>query len=145
MNLRSLTQRMWDPWHELGRIQQELNRVFNARPTPMSANAPLVNIWRGEAGVLVTLELPGIDPEKLDITVHDDTVTIRGERPAQPLQEHARFHRNERPTGQFSRTLQLPFRLDANGTEAKYEKGILAITLKQVREERPQKIAIKAS
>jgi HSP20 family protein len=145
MNLRSLTQRMWDPWHELGRIQHELNRVFNSRPAPMSANAPPVNIWRGEAGVLVTLELPGIDPEQLDITVHDDTVTVRGHRPEQPVPEKAQFHRNERPTGPFSRTLQLPFRLDAEGTSANYEKGILVLSLKQLQEERPKKISIKAT
>lgn len=137
--------RGWDPWREMGRLQQEMNRVFGSdRSGGLFADAPAINVWRNENGVVLTSEIPGLDKNDLEISVTGETVTIRGTRKANDaLQDkNAKYHRQERLTGKFSRSLQLPFRVDAQKTEAKYEQGILTVTLVPHEEEKPKKIAI---
>ena len=83
-----------------------------------------------------------MNPEELDISVTGETVTIRGTRKSEQTDENLKFHRQERLTGKFVRSIQLPFRVDAEKTEAKYERGVLSLTLVQHEDEKPRKIAI---
>lgn len=139
--------RGWDPWRELEQLQREVDRLFRSRTAgrTQSPEVPAVNLWRGEGGAVLTAELPGLDPNELDVTVEGNTVTIRGNRPQEQLDEGARYHRQERASGRFARALELPFRVDPQKTEAKYERGVLTVRLTQVEEEKPKKINISAS
>jgi len=136
----------WDPWRELRQLQREMNRLLGSRSAvaPTSTAAPAVDVWQTENGAVLTAELPGLDQEKLDISVFGDTLTLKGERTADEFQNDTKFHRRERPTGSFIRHVKLPFRVDAQKTEAKYERGVLTITLPQVEEDKPRKISIKS-
>jgi len=137
--------RIADPFTEVQRLQREMNRLFSGATELYAHDFPAVNVWRGQDGAVVTAELPGIDPARLDISVAGDSLTLTGIRELEPLKEGENYHRQERTYGRFTRTLQLPFQVNAAKVEAKYEKGVLQITLPRVEEEKPKKIAIKVA
>src|SRR6516162_88606 len=96
--------RMWDPWREIGQLQNEMSRMLAGARTHADFGQreyPLVNLYANEHDLLLTLELAGIDPAKIDVTVTDDTVTIRGERAAETVRSGENFHRRERVAGPF--------------------------------------------
>jgi HSP20 family protein len=94
--------------------------------------------------MVVTAELPGADPEKLDISVVGDSLTISGNREAEALKAGESYHRQERSCGRFTRTIQLPFHVDAVKVAATYERGILNVVLPRSEAEKPKKISIKS-
>jgi HSP20 family protein len=134
---------MTDPLREMQRLQREMNRVFTGLEQPLSQEVPLVNAWVGEGDVVVTAELPGVDPAKVDISVVGNTLTISGTRDADPLKEGESYHRQERHYGRFSRSLQLPFHVEVGKVEARYERGLLRITLPRAEADKPRKIAVQ--
>jgi len=93
----------------------------------------------------VTAELPGVDPNNLDISVINETLTLRGSRKPPELKEGETFHRRERLFGEFTRTLQLPFRVDSNAVEAHVKNGVLIVKLPRAEADKPRKVAIKAA
>ena len=135
-----------EPFRELFNLQRDLNRIFsNMGNVAAVAEYPAMNIWSGDDSVIVTAELSGIEPDKLDIAVSNDVLTLSGSREAEPLNDGQVYHRQERSQGRFSRTTKLPFRVNAENVEASYKKGILKIVLHRAVEESPKKIAIKAA
>jgi HSP20 family protein len=94
-------------------------------------------------GIVITAELPGVKQDQLEITVHRDTVTLRGER--QDESEDARaYHRRERGRGSFGRTFGLPFQVDPDQVEAKLSDGVLILTLQRPEQDKPKRIRISA-
>jgi HSP20 family protein len=131
-----------DPLREMQRLQGEMSRVFSGLGQPLNPEVPPVNAWVGESDVVVTAELPGVDPGKVDVSVVGDTLTISGIREAEPLKEGENYHRQERSHGRFTRSLQLPFHVEAGKVDAKYERGILRITLPRAEADKPRKISV---
>jgi len=136
--------RITDPMTDMQRLQREMNRLFSGAAELYAHDFPAVNVWSGENGLVVTAEVPGIDPEKLDISIVGDSLTLSGVREHVVLKEGESYHRQERSQGRFTRTLQLPFHVDAGKVEAKYEKGVLRITLPRAEVDKPKKIKIKS-
>jgi len=134
-----------DPFSEMLRLRNEMNRLFSGAAYSFEPAYPPVNVWLNEKGAVVTAELPGVDTTTMDISVLDDTVTISGTRRPEVLKEEESYHRKERNGSKFSRTLHLPFKIDDKSIEARYEKGILNIALPREEAEKPKKITIKAS
>jgi len=124
-------------------MQREMNRLFSAMGQKSTQDYPAVNIWEKNGTAVVTTELPGIQPEKMDISVTGDTITISGTVQTEILAENETYLRQERDLGSFKRNIQLPFQVDAQAVEARYEKGILMVTLPRVKEDLPKKIKIK--
>jgi HSP20 family protein len=129
---------------DMQRLQGEMNQVFSgySRPAP---NFPAINAWRGQNGLLLTCELPGVDPDSLDISVVGDTLTLRGTRAPEALSQGDTYHRQERGYGKFSRTLQLPFRVESNEVSAEFANGVLTLRLPQAEADRPRKIQVKTA
>jgi len=136
--------RLVDMGSELQTLQREMNRLFSGFMPPFTHEFPVINIWVGKDDAIVTAELPGIDPSKIDISVVADTVTLSGAREKDELNDGGSYHRQERSFGNFTRTLQIPFQVNSAKVEAKYEKGILRITLPRSEEAKPKKISIKS-
>jgi HSP20 family protein len=131
------------------RLQREVNRLFSdsfslagGRTAP---SYPAMNVWTNEEGAVITAELPGVNPEDIDISVVGDTLTLAGNRKPDELQEGERYHRRERSYGRFSRTFQLPYQVEPDKVEAVFEKGVLQISLPRAEVDKPKKIAIKAA
>lgn len=129
---------------EIQRLQRDMNSLFAGVPAAVNQEYPAINLWRGEHDYILIAELPGIDPAQLDISVVGDRLTFSGSQDFEALKEGEGYHRQERNGGRFSRTLQLPFQIDAEKVTAKYEKGILNLTLPIAPADKPHKIAIKA-
>lgn len=142
----AVSNRVWSPWRELARLQNEVGRMLSEPLRPHSGtDGPAFNIYRNETGSVVTAELPGLNASSLDITVNGDSVTIQGQRIAEQNPEGARVQRRERVTGEFKRTLKLPYRVDGSKTEAVYQRGVLTVTLPAIEDEKPHQINVKSA
>ena len=138
----TMNRRNWDPLQEIRRLQRELNDAFEVSTHRNSTEFPAVNVYNGPEDYLLTAEIPGLDPEKLDVTVLGDTVTIKGAREALELAENESYHRRERGVGQFVRSFKLPRRVDGEKVEAIYSRGILRLTLSRSPEDQPRRITL---
>lgn len=135
-----------DPFGELRRMQAEMDRVLSRYDTPGTAEFPPINIWTNPEGAVVMARVPGLARDDVELTVHDDTLTIRGERRDDAAGDgEAVYHRRERPRGAFARTVVLPYAVDADSAEAMLSDGVLAVRLKRPEAEKPKRIDITKS
>jgi HSP20 family protein len=104
-----------------------------------------MNVWSSPDGIVIDAELPGVDPKDVDISVVGDELTLRGRVNAQDTGKGETWHRRERPSGEFSRRLQLPFRAEAGAVKATYKNGVLRLIVPRREEEKPKKIAVEAA
>jgi len=140
--------RIWDPWREIGQLQNEMSRVLAGARSWNGLGQrefPPVNLYVKEHDLLLTLEIAGIDPASVVITVTGDTVTVSGDRPAEATQQGQSFHRRERVAGHFQRSVQLPFEVDPDKTEASYERGVLSVRLGRPESQKPKKVLVKSA
>jgi HSP20 family protein len=100
-----------------------------------------IDAYRRGDGFVVQVDLPGVAPESIDVTVDRNVVTIRAERARQAV-EGDRVVAAERPQGTFTRRLQLGRALDASRVEASYEHGVLTLTVPVAEEAKPRRIEI---
>ena len=131
----------------MDQLQREMNRLFNASSKGRVFTAPsypAINIWTNDEGQLISAEMPGVNPEDIDIDVTGDALSISGERKPDKVMKDAHYHRRERSYGSFSRTVQLPFMVDTNKVEASFKNGILMISLPRAEADKPKKITIKS-
>ena len=133
----------FDPFLEMRRMQQEMNQRLAGLTAGTAQEFPLINLWVGEDSVAVSAELPGIAPDEVDLTVRENTLTLKGERDPRMEDEKSVWHRRERVYGSFSRTMQLPFRVDPEKVEARFANGLLEVELHRPEADRPKKIQIK--
>lgn len=135
----------WALMDELMGIQQDFNRLFEA-PTPGGVRgrrrSPLLNIWESPDGLVVDAELPGVDPERVELAVENGVLTISGRRESEAGSQD-RYQRRERPDGEFSRSVELPFRVESGAVKATYRHGVLRVTLPRAEADKPKRIAVK--
>lgn len=131
----------FDPWREFERM----SRAMSGLSAPAAVEFPAVNVWLAADNAVVTTELPGIDPQSLDITVVDKTLTLRGSRDPEKLNDGETYHRRERWNGQFTKTVEMPFPVESTKVEARFTKGVLSVFLPRAEADKPRKINISAS
>jgi len=134
-----------DPMRGLLELQRELDRAFE-QPSGFGSLSgrgvfPPVNIFSDKDGYVVRLEIPGVEPSTLTIETHGRTLTIAGKRDISPPAGGS-FHRRERGSGEFSRSLQLPDDFDASRTEASYQLGVLTVRVPKREEAKPRQITV---
>jgi HSP20 family protein len=132
---------------EMDKFQQEMNRLFDSTFSRRYRNAPsfpAVNVWANEDGLVVTSEVPGINVDDIDIVVVGETLTLSGTRGWDELNEDTKYHRQERGYGDFTRTVKLPFLVDADKVDASFIDGVLNITLPRKDEDKPTRISVSA-
>jgi HSP20 family protein len=133
-----------NPFAELDRLQRQMNQLFDSTSGRYRvSDFPAINLEGNDEKVHVTAEVPGIDPANLDLSVTGNTLTIKGERADLDQQEGDVLYRQERPVGRFMRTIRLPYEVDNSGIEARYEHGVLHITLPRSESTKPRKIQIQ--
>jgi HSP20 family protein len=126
---------------EMQRLREQLNRALSVG-TAAASEYPPINVWTSEHGAIVQTEMPGIDISDVEISLVNDTLTIKGSRNQDSLKDGEICYRQERGHGQFTRSLQLPFGLAADNVEARFSNGVLQIKLPRVEEEKPRKIGV---
>ena len=114
-------------------------------PIPRGRCKERKRTWTGPDGAVVAAEVPGVAPEDIDITIRRDVVTLRGNRPAVAVEEGAVVQREERMHGAFARTIVLPFRVDADKASARFENGVVSLTLPRPEDDKPHQIKVTRS
>ena len=149
------TMMRWDPFQDLRNAQDEM-----AQMSPMLAHAlglqgqpqgsdratawaPALDISERKDAYLVTVELPGLKPEDLDITMEDGLLTIQGERHFANDSSEQKFHRVERRYGAFRRSITLPAHVMAEGIEASFEDGVLQILVPKAEEAKAKRVQVR--
>jgi HSP20 family protein len=136
--------RFADSVPEIVDLQREINKLFSNVGQVSTLDYPAVNVWEKDNSLVVTTELPGMDVDNISISVTGASLTISGMSKADPIKEGETYLRQERELGSFLRSFQLPFQVDSKAVEAKYEKGVLKITLPRQKEDLPKKIKINS-
>jgi len=134
----------WNPLSELRRMQETVNRLFETNTSMGRANYPAVNMYAKDDVLLVTAELPGFDNNKFDITVHGDSFRLEGYIGQGDTENADAWHRCERSRGQFSRTIDLPYRVDPDSVDAQFNSGVLEIEMRRPEEDKPRRITVNA-
>ncbi|RGD56855.1 Hsp20/alpha crystallin family protein [Kitasatospora xanthocidica] len=131
-----------DPFRELDRLtQQFLNTTGTwSRPTPMPLDA-----YRAGDEYVICFDLPGVDPEAIDIDVERNMVTVKAERRPRQDGEGIKWELSERPLGVFSRQVMLSDTLDPAGITADYDAGVLTLKIPVAEKAKPRKIEISHS
>ena len=135
----------FDPFVELRRMQSEMNRLFSGLSTTAARDFPPINVWLGDDSVVVTAELPGVARNDVTINLQEDVLTLGGKREPKLQQDNVNWQRRERAYGTFQRAVQLPFRVDAEKVQARFDNGILEVELERLEADRPKKIEIRAA
>ena len=134
--------RFADSVPEIIDLQREINKLFSNVGQGGASDYPAVNVWEKENCLVVTTELPGMDPDNINISVTGAVLTISGTSKSDPIKEGETYLRQERELGNFQRNIQLPYQVDSKAVEAKYERGVLKIKLPRQKEDLPKKIKI---
>jgi HSP20 family protein len=136
-----------DLFSDLDRVQRQMSSLFGPAPSSIRSSRadafPRLNIGSTDDSIQVVAFAPGVDPATLDVTVDKGTLTISGERRAQAPVEGSRTYAKERFTGAFRRVIELPRTADADKVEARYENGLLTITVGKREASKPRAIAIQ--
>ena len=142
----------WYPFQDMSILQNQVNRLFESalqswpgQSSVTSGWAPPADIHETNNELVVTVDLPGIDPKKIDVWVENNVLTIRGERQFEEQKvEKEKFHRVERSYGAFARFFTLSTAVDADKIRADYKDGVLSIALPKAESARPKRIQIAA-
>jgi len=140
----------YNPWG-MGNLQSEINRLFNGITDAESSGAtsgwmPTVDIQEFDSRFQLFVDLPGVDPDAVEITLDNGVLTISGKRslPATPEDEQMINRRAERGQGQFHRRFILPDTVDAENVEASNQHGVLSITIPKQAKAQPRRIKVAA-
>jgi HSP20 family protein len=140
--------------HSLARFHDEIDRVFDRfyhEPFALSLSPldwtrgafPRLDIAESDEHVTVTVELPGMKAEDVEIDVTGNMLTLRGEKREEKEEKGRDYRYTERQFGSFSRTVQLPSTVDAEKVDASFKDGVLTIKLERRPEARPRKIKVR--
>ncbi len=142
----------WDPFRELGTLQDRMNRLFQdfapGREDELMVTGsfvPPVDVYEDEHAITLKLEVPGVQEKDIDVRLENNTLTVRGERKFEKEEKEENFHRIERRYGSFSRSFTLPNTVDAEQCHADFENGVLKIRLAKRAEAKPKQIKVNIS
>ncbi|NSY41591.1 Hsp20/alpha crystallin family protein [Leisingera sp. ANG59] len=138
--------RAFDPFADMRRMQSDMNQLFNGFGLAQRPQVyPAINFWAGQDSIVLTAELPGLSEDDIELTVKDTTAVLRGTYPEHASGEEVTWRRRERPSGAFSRTVELPFRVDPERVDARFKNGVLTVEMQRPEDDKPKRIQIKAS
>jgi HSP20 family protein len=140
----------WSAFDRWSNLRDELNSFFEM---PLWSNfgragqlftgwSPALDLYQSSDNVVAVVELPGMRKEDIEISLHDGTLTISGER-KRASSSREKAERTERYIGTFRRSITLPTRVDANKVSATYRDGILTVTLPKADEAKPKQIQVR--
>ena len=140
-------------------LRQVMDRVFNENATPgrtravWSANGRTQNqgslaldVYATDDEAVVLAAIPGVDPEKIEISIEKNTLTLKGEIANSATSEQgksATWYLHELPSGSFQRSLTLPWEIDVEAADATFQHGLLRLTLPKAQAEKPKQIRVR--
>lgn len=136
-----------DPFNTIEQMIDEMWRSWPFRTTRETGAflRPAMDVIENDKELILRVDLPGLKPEDVNVSVEDHTLTISGRFGDTIEREGERYHYRERRTGQFERSVRLPNTVDPEKAEANFENGVLSITFEKLPQAQPKQITIKAS
>jgi len=147
-----MTIRKWDPLTDLLTLQERMNRLFEeslSRGRPLAAAlgsgswSPLADVYETADSFIVTVELPGLDQEDIEVHVDADQLTLRGERHVPGKARPESYYRMERSYGYFSRSFSFPEAVDPAQVSAQFQDGLLRLELPKLKTRGPRPLRIE--
>lgn len=142
----------WEPLKDLMAMQEKMNKLFDetfsrGRQKDVLSEEwlPAVDIMEKGEGIILTMELPGINQKAIDITVEGNVLTIKGERPLEEGIKKEGYLSLERAYGRFSRSFSLPNAVDQGKVKASHKDGILRLVLPKKEETKPKQIKVEVA
>jgi HSP20 family protein len=139
----------WEPARELQSIQQEVNRLFGTFLDPQSGVdvgarrwVPATDLVEEGDHYVLRADVPGVSEDDVKVELEDNVLTISGERKSEHEQRNNGYYRIERAAGRFARSLTLPEGVDADSITARFENGVLEVTIPKPPERKPRRVAI---
>ena len=141
----------WEPAAELNTIQNEMNRLFNSLfdvPTRSTGGdaarrwIPAMDLVETSDHYVLRADLPGLSEKDVNIELESNVLTISGERKAERTEEKGGYHRVERAYGSFSRSLTLPEGVNPEAVQAKFDRGVLEVSIPKPEQIKPRKVTI---
>ena len=138
---------------EMSKMRRDIDRLFDRLwddydmplfPTT-PRGVPFIDIFETKDNLIIKAEIPGINPEELEISITDDNLTIKGETKHEIIRERENYHRMERRYGSFSRTLKLPCRVLIEDVNATYKKGVLHIVMPKCKPDKARQIKVRVT
>lgn len=138
----------WDPFQEMLNLRRTVDRLFDNVSTDHELAQPslwglAVDVVENKDDFTVKASVPGINPDDLDISYADDTLTIKGEIKSDNEVKENQYHLRERRYGSFTRSISLPTKIKGDAIEASYQNGVITLRLPKAEEVKPKRIAIK--
>ena len=138
------------PFRELDKMRQEMDRLTEGLSRGVAGMStagvfPLINLTEDADRFYLRAELPGIQPDDLDISATANSIAVSGERRIAEENGGARYHRREREAGKFNRVVNMPDPVDSDKIEAECRNGVLTVTIPKSEKSKPRQISIKAS
>jgi HSP20 family protein len=138
--------RRWDPFQEL---QREMGRLFESLDPMQSKRQiyryPPLNLYDAADRYILSVQLPGMAPSDIELTITGETLTLRGERTRAEGVKEDGYRRQERPMGRWSRTITLPDRVESTQVGASFADGILTVTFPKAEGTQPRQITVTAA
>jgi HSP20 family protein len=142
----------WPGFGRLSNLRHEIDRLFEEPLAELARSSQLLSGWmppidvhEDKDNVYVKAELPGMKKEDIEVSLHEGTLSLSGERQAESKHEGADVYRSERFFGRFQRTVALPAPVCTDKAKAQYKDGILRVTLPKTEESKPKRIAVNVS
>jgi HSP20 family protein len=142
----------YDPVSEVNRVFDDMLGNLARRPRGQQQEAevtewaPTIDVVTEDGNLVIRAELPGVKQEDVDITLHNNVLTVSGERKAEQEEERGGYYVRERRYGSFSRSLTVPEGVDESKIHARYENGVLEVTVEGAAEvQEPKRIQIEGS
>jgi len=139
----------WDPFREMVNLRNTVDRLFDTTLNDLdSTTQPMtwglaLDVVEQDDAFLVKASVPGINPDDLEITFTDNTLTIKGSTKSENETKDSHYHLRERRYGSFARSITLGSRIKGDAIQAKYEDGVLTLTLPKSEEVKAKRIQIQ--
>jgi HSP20 family protein len=149
----------WNPFADLENLRRDIDRAFEdfgVTQAPVGRVAflpgrgprryPLINLLEDRENLYIEALTPGVDTQSLNVSVMRNRLTLSGEKVRVPAEvKPEAFHRSERSSGKFVRSLDLPVEVDDDRIHAEYKNGLLVITLPKAEKAKPRQVNVKVS
>lgn len=141
----------WEPFHEIGSLRQEMDRMFDRFMSGFDGGheslsfIPSAEMDETDEEIHLKLEVPGLEAKDLDVSVTEDSVSIKGERQSESKTEEEGMVRSEFRYGKFERIIPLPAPVQSDKTNAEYKNGILNLTLPKAEGEKKRIVKVNVA
>ncbi len=141
----------WDPFRDVATLQDRINRIFNesfGRSRELDEEvglydwSPPVDIYETGDGIVLKVELPGVNKDNVSVEVKDNLLTLKGERLLDPEIKDEHYYRKERSFGKFNRSFSLQEQIKPDLIKASFKDGVLTVEIPRSEEEKPKQVTV---